>query len=74
MERFEREGKKYWESFGKSIELLPRQYFDFVSAEKYREVLDKYDLQKKKVIDIGAGYPAPKESSEKELSPLASEL
>jgi len=74
MEKFEQEGKKYWENFGKSIELLPRQYFDFVSTEKYKEFLEKYDLQNKKILDIGAGYPAPKESSEKELSPLASNL
>lgn len=74
MEKFEQEGKKYWEGFGKSIELLPRQYFDFVSAEKYKEFLEKYDLQNKKILDIGAGYPAPKEFSEKELSPLASNL
>jgi len=74
MEKFEREGKKYWESFGKSLELLPRQYFDFVSAKKYNEFLERYDLQNRKVIDIGAGYPAPKVLSEKELSPLASEL
>ncbi len=74
MEKFEYEGKKYWESFGKSLELLPRQYFDFVSAEKYKEFLEKYDLQNKRVVDIGAGYPAPKVLSEKELSPLASKL
>ncbi len=74
MEKFEQEGRKYWESFGKSLELLPRQYFDFVSAEKYKEFLERYDLQNKKVVDIGAGYPAPKVLSEKELSPLASEL
>lgn len=74
MEKFEHEGEKHWETFGKSVELLPRRYFDFVSAEKYRELLGKYDLQNKKVIDIGAGYPAPKALSEKELSPLASEL
>ena len=74
MEKFEYEGKRYWESFGKNLELLPRQYFDFVSAEKYKEFLERYDLQNKKVIDIGAGYPAPKELSKKELSPLASDL
>lgn len=74
MEKFEYEGKKYWETFGKSLELPPRQYFDFVSAEKYKEFLERYDLRDRKVIDIGAGYPAPKALSEKELSPLASEL
>src|SRR3989344_9523162 len=74
MEKFEHEGKEYWENFGKIPELLPRQYFDFVGAEGYREFLRKYDLRNKKVIDIGAGYPASKEFSEKELSPLASEL
>lgn len=74
MEKFEHEGKKYWEGFGKSLELLPRQYFDFVSAEKYKEFLERYDLRNSKVIDIGAGYPAPKVLSEKELSPLSSEL
>jgi predicted rRNA methylase YqxC with S4 and FtsJ domains len=62
------------ENIGKSIELLPQQYFYFVSAEKYRELLERYDLRNKKVIDIGAGYPAPKELSEKESSPLASGL
>ncbi len=55
MEKFEHEGKKYWETFGKNLELLPRQYFDFVGAEKYKELLAKYDLQNKKVVDIGAG-------------------
>ena len=74
MEKFEREGKKYWETFGKSLELLPRQYFDFVSAEKYRELFGKYDLKNKKVIDFGAGYPAPKDFQERKLAPLASEL
>ena len=75
MEKFEREGQKYWETFGKSLELLPRQYFDFVSAEKYRELLERYDLNNKKVVDIGAGYPPPlTESPERELSPLSSEL
>lgn len=74
MEKFEYEGKKYWESFGKSLESLPRLYFDFVNAEKYRELLERYDLRDKKVVDIGAGYPAPKEFSEKRLVPLASEL
>lgn len=74
MERFEHEGKKHWETFGKSLELLPRQYFDFVSTEKYRELLGKYDLQNKKVVDIGAGYPAPKDFQERKLAPLASEL
>ncbi len=74
MEKFEYEGKKYWENFGKSLELLPRQYFDFVSAEKYKKFLEKYDLRNRKVVDIGAGYPAPKVLSEKKLSPLASEL
>lgn len=74
MEKFEYDGKKYWETFGKSIELLPRQYFDFVSAEKYKEFLKRYDLRDRKVIDIGAGYPTPKVLSEKELSPLASDL
>lgn len=75
MEKFEQEGKKYWETFGKSLELLPRQYFDFVSAERYEEFLARYNLQDKKVIDLGAGYPSPKkESPEKKLSPLASEL
>ena len=70
MEKFEHEGKEYWEGFGKNIELLPRQYFDFVGAEEYKEFLERYDLRNKKVIDIGAGYPAPKEFSEKELLPL----
>lgn len=74
MERFEHEGKKYWEIFGKSLELLPRQYFDFVSAEKYKEFLERYDLRDRKVIAFGAGYPAPKALPERELSPLASEL
>lgn len=74
MEKFEYEGKKYWETFGKSLELLPRQYFDFVNAEKYREFLEKYDLQNKKVVDIGTGYPVPKVLQERESSPLASEL
>lgn len=74
MEKFEYEGKKYWETFGKSLELLPRQYFDFVSAEKYKECLERYDLRNKQVIDIGAGYPAPKGFLEKKLAPLASEL
>lgn len=75
MEKFEHEGKKYWETFGKSTELLPRQYFDFVSAERYKELLAKYDLQNKKIIDLGAGYPSPrKESPEKKSLPLASEL
>jgi len=74
MEKFEQEGKKYWENFGKSLELLPRQYFDFVNAEKYKEFLEKYDLQNKKVVDVGAGYPAPKNFPEKKFAPLASEL
>lgn len=75
MEKFETVGRKFWEDFGKSPELLPRQYFDFVSGKKYQELLKEYDLQGKKVIDIVAGYPSPsQESPEKELSPLASEL
>jgi len=75
MEKFEQEGKKYWEGFGKSIELAPRQYFDFVNVEKYEEFLKKYNLQNKQIIDLGSGYPSPKkESTEKKLSPLASEL
>lgn len=74
MEKFEHKGKKYWETFGKSLELLPRQYFDFISAEKYRELFGKYDLKNKKVIDIGAGYPALKNFQERKLTPLASEL
>jgi len=75
MEKFEFEGKKYWESFGRSMELLPRQYFDLVNTEKYEAFLGRYDLQDKQVIDLGAGYPSPKkESPKKELSPLSSEL
>lgn len=74
MEKFEHEGKKFWESFGESLELLPRVYFDFVSGKKYREALRKYNLRDRKVIDIGAGFPVPKELSEKQLTPLASEL
>lgn len=75
MENFKIEGKSYWEDFGKSSELLPRHYFDFVNSEKYSELLENHNLLDKKVIDIGAGYPTPKEgSTDKELSPLASEL
>lgn len=75
MEKFEIEGKKFWERFGKDFELLPRFFFDFVSGEKYKEILRKYDLKNKKIIDIGSGYPTPKfYSEEKKLAPLASEL
>ncbi|MFH1161991.1 MAG: class I SAM-dependent methyltransferase [Candidatus Jorgensenbacteria bacterium] len=75
MERFEHEGKEYWESFGKSMELSPRQYFDFVSAEQYGELLEDIDLKDKNVIDIGAGFPPPAtDSPEKRFAPLASEL
>jgi thiol-disulfide isomerase/thioredoxin len=74
MERFEREGKKYWESFGRNIELLPRQYFDFVNHQQYQEVLKEYELRNKIVVDFGAGYPGSKEYQEKKLAPLASEL
>ncbi|MFW0837384.1 MAG: hypothetical protein ACKKL5_00065 [Candidatus Komeilibacteria bacterium] len=44
MEKFEREGQKYWEGFGTSLELLPRLHFDFVNAKKYVELLERYDL------------------------------
>ncbi|MBT7556590.1 hypothetical protein HN615_06660 [Candidatus Woesearchaeota archaeon] len=75
MENFKIEGKSFWEDFGKGSELLPRHYFDFVSSEKYKELLKDYNIQDKKMIDIGAGYPTPKEESmDKESSPLASEL
>ena len=75
MKEFEHEGKEYWESFGKGMDFAPRQYFDFVSARQYEALLGKYNLQNKKVIDLGAGYPPPATTSpEKELSPLASEL
>lgn len=75
MEKFEHSGKEYWENFGKNSELLPRHYFNLVSKEKYEELLVGRNLQNKKVIDLGAGYPAPlKESPEKRFSPLASEL
>ena len=74
-ESFEVKGRKYWEGFGKSLELLPRLYFDFVSEKEYKKLLKDRDLRGKKVIDLGAGYPPPpKESPEKKLVPLASEL
>lgn len=75
MEKFEIQGKNYWENFGKSRDLAARHYFDFVNIEEYRKILDSRDLEGKKVIDIGSGYPAPKQNSyEKQLSPLASEV
>jgi len=75
MEKFEHEGKEYWEKFGKISELLPRHYFDFIDKEKYEKLFERRDLKNKKVIDLGAGYPPPpKESPEKRFSPLASEL
>ena len=75
MEKFEHEGKEYWEKFGKISELLPRHYFDFIDKEKYEKLFEGRDLKNKKVIDLGAGYPPPpKESPEKRFSPLASEL
>lgn len=75
MEKFKFEGRKFWAKFGKDIDLLPRTYFDFVGEEKYKEVLRKYDLKDKQVIDIGAGYPPPKVlSEEKKSAPLGSEL
>ena len=75
MEKFEHEGKEYWEKFGKISELLPRHYFDFIDKEKYEKLFEGRDLKNKKVIDLGAGYPPPpKESLEKRFFPLVSEL
>ncbi|MFA4930544.1 MAG: methyltransferase domain-containing protein [Patescibacteria group bacterium] len=70
-ENFAQGGRKYWEGFGKSIELAPRQYFDFVGQEKYQEVFKNFDLEGKNVIDLGAGYPVlPNENN----GPLVSQL
>ena len=52
MEKFEHEGKEYWEGFGKSLELLPRHYFDFIDKEKYKKLFERRDLQNKFVHPI----------------------
>ena len=75
MNKFEEGGKKYWENFGKVGDLPPRTYFDFVGAEKYKQIFKKYNLKGKSVVDLGAGYPLPKIGTpQKESIPLASEL
>ena len=47
MEKFEHEGKEYWENFGKIPELLPRHYFDFIDKEKSEKLFERRDLQNK---------------------------
>jgi hypothetical protein len=74
MEKFEREGKKFWKRFGENLEQPQSLFFDLVNPEEYRKLLDGRDLQNKKVLDIGAGFPTPKEPLLKEHLPLASEL
>jgi len=75
MEKFEEEGKRYWKRFGKDLlEQPPRLYADFVNPKEYKKLLETRDLQDKKVLDIGAGFPTPKEPSLKEKVPLASGL
>lgn len=72
---YETKGRKFWEGFGKSLDLAPRLYFDFVKEEKYEELLKNRDLRNKRIIDLGAGYPPPQKGSpEKKLLPLAPEL
>jgi hypothetical protein len=47
MEKFEKEGRKFWERFGANLEQPPRLFFDFVNPEAYRKLLESRDLRGK---------------------------
>lgn len=59
-ETFKNKGAEYWRQFGKEegFDLTAGFYSDFVSPETYRNFFYNKNLSGKRVLDIGAGYPA----------------
>lgn len=61
-EIFKHEGKKFWKAEG-DFDEHAECFCDFVSRERYVNILKRFDLRGKKIIDLGSGMPKSSPSS-----------
>lgn len=58
---FNKEGVEHWKQLGNYKMGCGGLYFDILTRYQYKEILAPLNLKNKTVVNLGAGYRAPKE-------------